>query len=192
MTEVKRPKAQEKEIDKLQQQFDEFDSQVKDLTMDRMNEAPKLQMEAQTKLSSQQIEKSNKLWLKPKRTISAKDKFNEKFRESFEFAKEYVQFIAENKEIIGENIHIWTRPFGGMSAEEWEVPVNKPVWGPRYLAEQIRKCTYHRLRMEQNTMTGQDGMGSYFGSMVVDTTVPRLTAEPVTPKKSVFMGASNF
>jgi len=58
------------------------------------------------------------------------------------FQKEYVQFIAENKEIIGETIEIWTRPFGGMPAEFWKVPVNKPVWGPRYLAEQIKRCYY--------------------------------------------------
>lgn len=186
----KKPKVPEKEMEKLQRQFDEFDNQVKDLTLDRMNAAPKVEVEPQTQLSSKQIENSSKVWLKPRRTIASRDKFNERFRENYNFSKEYVQFIAENKEIIGESIEIWTRPFGGMPAEEWEVPVNKPVWGPRYLAEQIRKCTYHRMRMEQNNVMGRDGMGSYYGHMVVDTVVPRLTAEPVSPRKSVFIGVA--
>lgn len=192
MSEIKRPKVQEKEMDKLERQVDEFDAQVKELTLDRMNEAPKLEMEAQTKLSSREIDNAKKIWLKPERTVRDGQKFNDKFKEKWEFEKEYVQFIAEHKELTGEAIEIWTHPRGGVGAEFWRVPTNKPVWGPRYLAEQIKKCTYHRLRMEQNNMTSQDGMGSYFGSMVVDTTVPRLTAEPVSTRKSIFMGSNNF
>lgn len=187
---MQKPKVPEKEMDKLERQFDEFDSQVKNLTLDRMNQAPLEETEQQTKLSSKQLEKSKDVYLKPERSISNPDKFNEKFREDWNFAKEYVQFIAENKEIIGESIELWTRPFGGVPAEFWRVPVNKPVWGPRYLAEQITKCTYHRLKMEQNTIVGADGMGSYFGSMVSDLVVQRLAAHPVTPRKSVFMGAA--
>lgn len=190
MTEVKKPKAPEKEIDKLQKQFDEFDNQVKNLTMDRMNQAPLNETEPQTKLSSREIEKSQKIWLKPERVIADGQKFNEKFREDWNFKKEYVQFIAEHKEIIGETIELWTHPFGGVGAEFWKVPVNKPVWAPRYLAEQITRCNYHRLRMEQNSVTGADGMGTYYGSMVADMTIQRLAAHPVMPKKSIFMGAA--
>lgn len=191
MTEIKKTKA-EKETEKLQKQFDAYEAQIKDLTLDRMNEAPKQEVEAQTKLSQKQLENSKDIWLKPKRSIRNNDKFNERFREEYEFQKEYVQFIAENREIIGETLDLWTRPYGGMPAEEWEVPVNKPVWGPRYLAEQISRKFYHRLKMENSVITGQDSTGSYYGTMVVDTTVPRLTAEPVTQRKSIFMGAKAF
>lgn len=191
MTEIKKKQA-EKETEKLQKQFDAYEAQIKDLTLDRMNEAPKQEVEAQTKLSQKQLENSKDIWLKPKRSIRNNDKFNERFREEYEFQKEYVQFIAENREIIGETLDLWTRPYGGMPAEEWEVPVNKPVWGPRYLAEQISRKFYHRLKMENSVITGQDSTGSYYGTMVVDTTVPRLTAEPVTQRKSIFMGAKAF
>lgn len=184
----RKPRAQEKEIDKLQQQFDEFDNQIKELTQDRMNEAPVLNQEPQTKLSSRQMEKSREIYLKPDRIQSSNQKFNEKFREKYNYDKEYVQFIAEHKEVIGETIEMWTRPYGGMDAEFWKVPTNKPVWGPRYLAEQIRKCKYHRLRMDQGISTAVDGMGTYHGSLVVDNIVHRLTAEPVSSGKSVFMG----
>lgn len=181
----------QKEVEKLEQQFDAYESKVKELTLDRMNEAKTLEQEPQTKLSKDQLAKCKEIHLKPKRRIAChpKDKINEKFENERKFSCEEVYFTAENKEIIGETIIIWTRPFSGMPAEEWEVPVNTPVWGPRYLAEQIKKAKYHRLRMEESTISSVDRNGSYYGSMVVDYTIQRLDAHPVSQKKSVFMGA---
>lgn len=197
MTDVKpKPKTNsslaQQELDKVEKQFEAFDQNVKEMTLDRMNTAPKEEKEPQTKLSQDEIQKSKDIYLKPKRTIGSREKFNERFREKYNFAKEYVQFIAENKEIIGESIELWTKAFPGIPAEEWVVPVNKPVWGPRYLAEQIKRKYYHRLRMDQNVVTGSDGRGQYFGSMAVDTKVQRLDALPVSDKRSIFMGASSF
>ena len=185
-------KAAQKELDKAEEQFKKFDENVKNLTLDRMNEAPNQEREQQTKLSQKELSKSKDVYLKPKRTISSKEKFNEAFRDDYNFAKEYVCFIAENHEIIGETIHMWTKKFPGVSAEEWEVPTNKPVWGPRYLAEQIKACTYHRLVMEDGRVTSADHMGSYTGQMVVDSIKHRLDAHPVNQSRSVFMGASSF
>lgn len=183
----------ESELDKAEKQFDAYEQNIKELTVDRMNEAPKHDVEPQTKLSQNQLNKAKDIYLKPIKAIGSKEKFNERFRESYNFDKEYVNFIAENKEMIGESIDIWTKPYAGMAAEEWLVPCNKPVWGPRYLAEQIRRCTYHRLSMSENTgMIGQDAMGTYSGKMIVDETVPRLTAEPVTTGRSVFMSGNTF
>lgn len=187
-----KPKVADSELNKLQSQFDKFEQEVKDLTVDRMNTAPKLETEPQTKLASSEIEKSKDIYLKPERVISGRDKFNEKFRDEYNFQKEYVQFIAENNEIIGEAIEIWTKKFPGQPAEFWKVPVNKPVWGPRYLAEQIKKRVYHRLSMDQKQMSASDGMGSYYGTMVVDNVIQRLDARPVSTRKSVFMGANGF
>jgi len=182
----------EKELDKAQKQFEQFDNQVKEMTFDRMNMAPKNEVEPQTKMSSQEISKAREIYLKPDRTIGCRDKFNEDYRKEYEFAKEYVQFTAENKEIIGEMIEMWTRPFAGMPAEFWKVPVNKPVWGPRYLAEQLKKCSYHRLIMQENKSVGGDYAGQYYGNMVADTTIQRLDAIPVSSRKSVFMSAQAF
>ena len=182
----------EKELDKAEKQFDAFDQSVKEMTQDRMNLAPVSEAEPQTKLSQKEIEKSKDIYLKPRRSISSREKFNEKFREDYNFSIEYVQFIAENKEVIGEKIELWTKPYPGMMAQEWEVPVNKPVWGPRHLAERLTGCKYHRLIMQQNHTTAVDHAGQYFGSMAVDTTVQRLDAIPVNSKKSIFMGAKGF
>jgi hypothetical protein len=181
-----------KEIDKAVEQFDAFDNNLKQMTLDRMNTAPKEEIEPQTQLSQNALSKKKDIYLKPDRSISSKEKFNEKFRTEYEFQKQFVQFIAENKEIIGETIELWTKPFPGMPAEFWKVPCNKPLWGPRYLAERIANCKYHRFVMQQHVSTGADGMGQYYGGMAVDTTVPRLDALPVNERKSIFMGASSF
>jgi len=181
----------EKQIDQAQESLNAFESDVKELTLDRMNQAKREEVEPQTKLSQKEISNSKDIYLKPARTISCQEKFNEKFREDYNFAKEYVHFIAENYEIIGETIDTWTKKFPGQPAEYWNVPTNKPVWGPRYLAEQIKGCSYHRLTM-QNNVTSADHTGQYFGTMVADTVVQRLDARPVSSKKSVFMGAGGF
>ena len=187
-----KPKISESEFQNLDNQFSEFEQEVKSLTMDKMNLVPKAEVEPQTKLSTSEIEKSKEIYLKPSRSIGSSQKFNEKFREPYNFDKQYVHFIAENNEIKGDMIEIWTRPYGGVPAEFWQVPVNKPVWGPRYLAEQIKRKFYHRLVSDEAKVTSNEGQMKYYGSIVVDTTVQRLDARPVSTRKSLFMGATSF
>lgn len=194
MTE-KKPKVNsegERDLIRAQEQFDAFNDNVKAMTMDRMNEAPKEETEPQLKKSDRELQAMKDIYLKPTKRIASIDKFNEKFRPEYEFEKEYVQFVAENNELLGSNIEIWTRPFGGMPAEYWEVPTNKPVWGPRYLAEQIKRKCYHRLMMNEQAPRGNDQFAAYQGQMVADTTINRLNARPVSQGKSVFFGAKNF
>ena len=194
MTEDKRakPKVADTELDKLTDQFKVFDENIQTMTLDRMNQAPIKEVEPQNKLSQSEIEKSKDIYLKPARSISGKEKFDEKWRKDFNFSTEYVRFTAENKEIIGEALELWTKPYPGMPAEFWKVPVNKPIWGPRHLAERIKGCRYHRLVMSETVSTGSDGVGQYYGAMAVDTTIQRLDALPVSSTKSVFMGAHSF
>lgn len=199
-----KPKAKnslaERELDKAQEQFDAFDKNVKEMTFDRMNASPKDDVEPQTKLSSSQIDKSKDIYLKPKRSFppgvdpktGKREMFNEKFRDEYNFQKEYVQFVAENFEIIGESIDMWTKRFPGVNCEQWEVPVNIPVWGPRYLAEQLTKCTYHRLKMIDKSTASDHQGNTFYGTMVADNTVQRLNARPVSTRKSIFMGESSF
>lgn len=182
----------DQELEKVEKQFQAFDNQVKEMTLDRMNFAPKPDSEPQVKLSSGEIANSREIYLKPVKSIGSAQKFNEDYRKQYEFDKEYVHFIAENKEIIGETIDMWTRPYGGMPAEEWKIPVNKPVWGPRYLAEQLKRKYYHRLTTQDNRSAGSDGTGQYYGCMVIDTTIQRLDAHPVSNRKSIFMGSTSF
>jgi hypothetical protein len=182
----------QQELNKVEKQFEAFDENIKSLTLDRMNKAPIEEADSQTKMSQRDISKTKDIYLKPSKSVNANgEKFNEKFRKDYNFSIEYVNFIAENKEIIGETIEIWTKPFAGMPAEFWQVPVNKPVWGPRHLAEQIKRCRHHRLTMQDRPVQA-DGMGTYYGMMVVDNTVNRLDAHPVDNRKSIFTGSMSF
>lgn len=180
------------EVEKAQKQFDAYDENIKQMTLDRMNQAPTLEVEPQTKISQADLAKSKDIYLKPRRQIGSREKFNENYRDQYNFAMENVRFIAENREIIGESIELWTKPFAGMPCQEWVVPVNKPVWGPRHLAERLTGCKYHRFVQNDHTFTGQDGLGSYQGTVVVDKVINRLDAVPAVERKSIFMGANSF
>jgi hypothetical protein len=184
--------ASAKEMDKVEKQLDAFNENVESLTLDNMNRAKKFEIEPQTKLSQQELFNTTDIFLKPFKTISSGDKFNEKYRDSWNFDKQTVYFIAENKEIIGEHIEMWTKPYAGVPAEFWKVPVNKPIHGPRYLAEQIKRCTYHTLVMKKGTSAGVDEFGEYQGVMAASNTVNRLDATPATKQRSIFMGSNNF
>lgn len=181
-----------KSLDAAEKQFDAFNENIQALTLDRMNEAPKQETEPQTKIAQRDIDKFPGIYLKPAKSIASREKFNEKFRLAYEFDKEYVQFIAEHNEIKGETMEFWTKPYPGLPAQFWQVPVNKPIWAPRYVAERIKGCSYHRLMMDEKRTTGADGAGEYYGSMAVDTTIQRLDARPVSSRKSIFMGKEGF
>lgn len=181
----------QKELDKVSKQFDEFDSQVKSMTLDRMNMAPKEETEPRTKIANSDIDRMKDIYIKPSRSIGSKEKFNEKFREDYNFSTEYVNFIAEHKEAGGDTLEFWTKPFPGMAAEFWKVPSDVPVWAPRHVAERIKGSKYHRLVMKDKPISA-DGVGQYYGALSVDTTVQRLDAYPVSSRRSIFMGGNNF
>jgi len=183
--------ASQKQLDKAETEFKDFDSQIKEMTHDRMNAAPAAESEPQTKLSNTDLRNAKDIYLKPHKTINSREKFNEKFRDAYNFSKEYVQFIAEHKEIQGDDIDMWTKPFAGMPAEEWIVPVNKIVWGPRYLAEQIARKSYNRLKMN-SVATESNAYGVITGQLAIDTKVKRLDAYPASTRRSVFMNSNGF
>jgi hypothetical protein len=181
----------EKEMEKVETQLKAFEENIQSLNLDRMNQAPVLETEPQTKISQKDLDKKKDIYLKPKRSIGSKERFNEKFRSEYEFSKEYVYFTAENNEIIGETIEFWIKNFAGTPAEEWSVPCNKPLWAPRYVAEKIKGCRYHRMRTE-DTVTSNEGDKKYYGAMVVDHTIQRLDAKPATKQRSIFMSSNDF
>lgn len=190
----------QKQLDKAEKQLAEFDSNVKEMTMDRINQlAPKVDRPEEAPISQRDLRNSKDIYLKPEKIIGPgvnpktgeSEKFNENFRAAYEYDKELVQFQAVNNEIIGETLELWTKPYGGTNCEFWKVPVNVAVWGPRYLAEQIKRKFYHRMKTEDRATAQGEGM-TYYGSMAVDHTIQRLDAFPVSQRRSVFMGSRNF
>lgn len=189
---AEKPKSLGKEIDKIEEQTKAFEQEIKSLTLDKMNDAPKMEVEQQTKMSSREIANARDFYLKPVKSIGSKEPFNEKFREAYNYDKEYVRVIAENRELIGCNIEIWTKPYAGVRAEYWEVPTNKPIWMPRYLAEQIKRKYYHRLTMQENVATENTYAGTMVGKMIADSTVSRLDCIPAPEHKTVAFQKRNF
>jgi hypothetical protein len=181
-----------KELENVQRQFDNYEKTIDSLTKDQMDKAPLKEVEPQTKLSQKEISKAPDIYIKPSRSLGSQERFNEDYREQWNFAKEYVHFTAENIEIKGERIEFWTKPFAGVPAEFWQLPVNKPIWAPRYVAERVRGCVYHRLKMDESQINSEDGMATQYGVMIVDHAIRRLNAEPVISRPSVFMGATGF
>jgi len=197
-----RPKVNSKaqqELDKAEEQFDRFSQEVKELSSAPGMELPVEEDEKQTKASRKEIRNANDTYLKPKRTIYSApnpktgkpEVFNERYREEYERKKKYVKFIAENKEIIGETICLWTKPFSGIPAEEWEVPVNKVLWAPQYLYDKIKKCRYTRLMMEDRPTVAGEGM-TYYGQMVAKSKIQRLDVYKADDDIQVSICGSNF
>lgn len=179
---MNRPKVNsesQKELDRAEKQFEAFEEQVKSLNVDEMNKAPKLELEPQTKISTREANKSDAPYIKPLRSINSKERFDERYRDMHTKAWEYIKCIVENNEILGEAIEVWTKKFPGDPAHFWKVPVNKPVYIPKLLAEQLSQCKYHRLSMDQSTIASSDGLGTFMGSMVVDNTKHRIDCRPV-------------
>lgn len=181
----------QRELDKAEEKFDKYQEDLKSLSYEDARKAPILEEEKQTKLSSIEQQKSGDIYLKPSRTLSDNQKFNEKWQKEWEYRSQYVKFIAEHRELIGEKIEVWTHPYGGKGASFWEVPTNKPVWGPRYLADQIKNCIYIRY-VTSDHKTSIDGQGTYYGSLVATNRINRIDAYPVVEHKSIHMGESSF
>lgn len=180
------PSAQ-KELDKVEEQFDVQEQEIKSLNLDRV--LPSKENYPEHQISSKEIEKSPDIYIKPKRSFPSREKFNEKFRDQYNRAKEYVHYTVQHEEIKGENVDFWTKPFPGVPAEEWSIPSGKAVWIPRYVADHLENnCTYHRLRTQDRPTSVEGGM-TYFGSMVVDELIYRISARPVSTRRTISMGS---
>lgn len=177
-----------KDLEVAIEKVDAFNESVEKLTMDACAKAPVIETEPQVLQSERQIAKEDGIYLKPDRSINSKEPFNEKFRKDYNYKTEMVPFIAEHKEIVGELIEKWTKPFPGMSAEFWKVPTNKKVWGPRHLAESIADKSYTRLIMEDRP-TNMEGGGTFYGQMVATHRIQRLDARPAKGKLQVAMSS---
>lgn len=169
----------QQELDRVSDQFDKFDEQVKSLTQDEMSKAPIADFEPQTKISAREANKVDAQYIKPARSINSKEQFNEKYRNEWEAKKKYVRCIVENREIIGEKVECWSKPFPGVAAEFWQIPVNKPIYIPQHLAEQLASRCYHRLMMDESKSVSADGHGTYYGAITVKETIQRIDARPV-------------
>jgi hypothetical protein len=177
---MSRPKVNsdsQKELDKAQASFDAFSE-----TVSKFNpldaKGTMHEEEPQTKVSNRELNKQDAPYIKPIRSIHSKDRPQEKYKEKHARDWEYVRCIVENKEIIGEAVECWTKKYPGDPAHFWKIPVNKAIYIPRLLANQLANCKYHRLRTEDQ-ITSDEGFIKQYGTVVVDYVKNRIDARPV-------------
>jgi hypothetical protein len=176
----------QKELDRIDGQINQFTESMHVAVQDGRTLAIQ-ESEPQTKKSQQELKKEGVIYLKPKRTVFSREKFNEKFRQQFNEKSTYVEFIAENKEVIGESIDFWTKPFPGIPAEEWIVPVNKTVSAPLYVKERIQDCGYTIFRTSDTPVQSEGGV-VYYGQMVAEERKQRLDAREVSKSTRISVG----
>lgn len=178
----------QRELDRAEAQMNTFTENLKDLSENQFkHHAPTLNTDQQTYLSSNEIKKSIDIHIKPSKSIGCRNKFNEDYRSQYEYMKEYVHIIAEHRELRGQTIELWTKFWPGVAAEYWEVPVNKPIWVPRYVSNRIKECGYHTFAMDETRQTERNGMGTMFGAMIVTNYTQRLDVHEVTDRHSISM-----
>ena len=165
------------ELSKVDEQIEAFKGNLTAVNIDP-NNRNSFEGEPQTKISTREAQKADAPYIKPIRSINSKEPFNEKYRKDWEEKWKYVKCIVENKELIGEQVETWTKKFAGDPAHFWKVPVNKPIYIPRLVAEQLASCSYNRLMM-QDTPTSTEGGMQYYGALSVERTVHRIDCRPV-------------
>ncbi len=179
------------ELNKVEKQIDNVQNEIRSMSFDKLNLAPTRERE-EPKLSQKELASQSGMYIKPKRSIGCREKFNEDYRREYDHSKEYVNFVAQNNEIIGETIEMWTKPFAGIPAEFWNVPTGKPIWAPRYVAEQLKRCRHHKLVMRDHVVTENNSVGQMYGAIAAEETVQRMDAHPVTSSSSIFVGSKGF
>lgn len=164
----------QKEIDRLDAEFNAKQQQMSSLSQDEMNKAPIAETEHQTKLSKQEVKQYDAPEIKPSQTIPGIGKRKPEQDNLRRRAWELVKVVAENCEVIGEKIELWHKaPFSGEPCTFWQIPVNKPIYIPRFLADHLMTRNYHRLVM-QETPVENNQYGQVIGQMIASETRRRL------------------
>jgi hypothetical protein len=189
----KRPRVNsegQKKLEEVQAQLDHVVENARAVdSVEQREFLPRREREEQTKLSSAE-QRKNIIVLKPIKTLFAVgQKFDENFREDYNYDKQYVDFIYEHNEEKGSTLEIWTRPYPGVPAEFWLVPANKPVSGPRYLKNQIDNMTYITRKYVEQKSVGSDYAGQYVGALEVQNVEERASTKEVSKKVKIFMGS---
>lgn len=153
--------------------------EMKNLTVDEINKAPLTEVEPQTKMSKEEVEHYDAPVIKPTRSFPAHSKPSSKEKKERERGWELVKCIAENVEIYGEKIEFWLNKYLGDPTHFWEIPVNKPIYLPRFVAEHLATRTYHRFKMvDRSGRSFMEGSSSGEESLVVRETLARVTCKP--------------
>ena len=173
-----------RELEKVEKQFDKTDEELASLTVDEMAKAPLKTLEPQTKMSKKEVQEFDAPVIRHCKGFQMtipKSGVDPKFKPLIEHDEEFIKVICENNEVIGEHIELWSGNFPGQICGFYQVPVNIPVYVPRKVAKRIRASRYHRIKMAERPMSqlqhemSSDGVSSQpSGVITVTETKQRL------------------
>lgn len=173
-----------KEIDKVEKQFDETEKHLSTLSVDEMNKAPLVKDEPQTKMSKKEVKEYDAPVIRPSKSFTMpipKAGMPSWAPEAIARDEELVKVIAENNEVIGEHIELWAGNYPGQVCGFYQVPVNIPIWIARKVAKRISQCKYHRMKMIDRSqsrlhaeMSSQGTSSNPSGELTVTETKQRL------------------
>jgi hypothetical protein len=167
-------------------QSNEFSKELSKLNIDATSSLKTEETENQTKLSKREIKREQLPKITYIKSIASQEKFNERFRDEWKYAWEYVSCIVENKEVPGEQVEFWMKDYPGEDATFWRVPVNKPILLPRFVAQHLSARAYAQLSMDPGeTREIGDGVQQY-GFPVYKSMKKRIDCIPVSSYTNPF------
>lgn len=170
----------QKEVDRLDAEFQAKSHQMSNLTQEEISKAPVKEVEPKTNLSRAQIQEIDAPKIVPTMSKRANGKKKPEQDALRRRAWEYVKVICENNEILQEPLQFWHKPMiAGEDCNYWQIPVGRPVYIPRHLAEHIRSRKYHRLIMQEEMTVERNQFGEMKGKMVATETRQRLDCRVV-------------
>lgn len=184
MTEPKVKAEAQKELAKTEASLEDFKDRCKSYNpLDHRK--PVEEVDPVVKMSNREMAQYDAPYIRPVRSINRANSektptyWNSKFQKMRDYDWEYVKCKVENRELINDEIEVWTSKYGCDPAHFWKVPVNKPIWIPRLLATQLASCKYNKIIMQEEKIRGSDGMATYTGTLEVEQTVNRINCIPV-------------
>ena len=139
--------------------------------------APEVEQQPAVEMSYKDFKATDAPVITFSRAFAAPGKPNPKCEAERRRGWQYVKCICENFEVFGETIELWQCRWPGDPHSFWQVPVNKPIYLPRFVAEHLASRKYHRFKMEDRNqyLVAQETMNGIGTSDVAQTMVARET-----------------
>lgn len=166
----------QKEVDRVEKQFNEQSERMQNFTQDKMQNAPVKEVAPQTEITKGQFMREDAPRITPVHAYPSRGGTKKPEQDGLRRkAWEYVRCICENLECPGEDLDFWLKPpLSGEDCNNWKIPVNKVVMIPRHVAEHLASRKYHRLYMDENITVMDTGFGQMKGQLTASKTVHRL------------------
>lgn len=165
----------QKEVDRVDAEFKSTTDANANLTQDVLSKAPVKELVPDPFAPKRQLLSAEVPRIVPTFSRGPNGKKKPEQESLRKRAWEYVKVVCSNMEVAGEQIEFWHKPpISGEDCNFWQVPVNRPVWIPRHVAEHIKSRKYHRLMMQEEITVESSGYGEFKGKMVASHSLQRL------------------